>query len=214
MVRVAGGGERRELSTPARSLVRRGGRASLPGGRRLVWTVADGAKGRRWRAVTTHGDGRMEAALLVETAPDGRLLRVELATGEGLLTLHPDGSPERLHGNVVRASGIDHLSLRWSDAHVLLVGASPVTAAAAVACAAAGIGVGEGASVPAVEVGIDLRPREATWRVARTAPRRWRLLAADGGPALLLETDEQGIPTAPDGVWWPLQLDPERDDPA
>ena len=51
----------------------------LPGGRHIVWTVAGGAKGRRWRSVTSHGDGRMEASLLVETAPDGRLVKLELA---------------------------------------------------------------------------------------------------------------------------------------
>ena len=104
----------------------------------------------------------MEASLLVETAPDGRLLKLELTTGEGLLTLHPDGDPVRLHGNVVRASGIDHISLPWSGGHILLAGASPVTAAIAVQGAAARIGVGEGANLPAVDVGIDLRPRPAT----------------------------------------------------
>ena len=40
-----------------------------------------------------------------------------------------------------------------------------------------------------MDVGIDLRPRPATWHIAHTAEHRWRLLAADGGPSLLLETD-------------------------
>ncbi len=191
-------------------MVRRGGTASLPGGRHLVWTVAAGGRGRRWRSVTSHGDGRMEASLLVETAPDGRLLRLELATGEGLLTLHPEGGPVRLHGNVVRASGIDHISLPWSDGHILLAGSSPVTAAIAVAGAVARIGVGEGSNVPAVEVGIELRPRPATWHVAHTAERRWRLLAADGGASLLLETDSDGLPTAADGTAWPLEREAAR----
>ncbi len=171
----------------------------------MVWTVADGSRGRRWRAVTTHGDGRMEAALLVEAAPDGRLVKLELATGEGLLTLHPEGDPVRLHGNVVRASGIDHVSLPWSADHLLMVGASPMTAAVAVASGAVGVGVGEGAGVPVVEVGIDLRLRAATWRVARVAERRWRLLAADGGASLLLEVDAAGIPTAVRAESWPLE---------
>ncbi len=190
--------------------VRRGGTASLPGGRHLVWSVAEGARGRRWRSLTTHGDGRMEASLLVETAPDGRLARLELATGAGLLTLHPDGVPTQLHGNVVRTSGIDHIALPWSHTHALLAGASPVTAAVAVLGPAAGIGVGEGVNVPAVEVGVDLRPRPATWHVARTGDRRWRLLAADGGPSLLLETDDDGLPTAADGIAWPLEVAASR----
>lgn len=198
------------MSAPDRPVVRRGGTESLPGGRRLVWSVADGRRGRRWRAVTTHGDGRLEAALLVETTPDGRLSRLELATGEGLLTLHPDGDPRRLHGNTVRASGVEHHALPWSDGHALLVGASPVTAAIAVGERPGRVGVGEGASLPAVEVGIDLRVRRATWRVARTGERSWRLLAADGGPSLRLETDADGIPTAADGVSWPLELEADR----
>jgi len=185
--------------------VRRGGTASLPGGRHLVWSVAAGIKGRRWRSVTSHGDGRMEASLLVETAPDGGLVRLELTTGEGLLTLHPDGDPVRLHGNVVRASGIDHIALPWSAGHILLAGASPVTGAIAVQGAAARVGVGEGANLPAVDVGIDLRPRPATWHVAHTAEHRWRLLAADGAASLLLETDADGLPTAADGTSWPLE---------
>ena len=198
------------MSPSALSSVRRGGTASLPGGRHVVWTVASGTKGRRWRSVTSHGDGRMEASLLVETAPDGRLLKLELTTGEGLLTLHPDGDPVRLHGNVVRASGIDHVSLPWSGGHILLAGASPVTAAIAVQGAAARIGVGEGANLPAVDVGIDLRPRPATWHVAHTAEHRWRLLAADGAASLLLETDADGLPTAADGTAWPLEHEAAR----
>lgn len=187
--------------------VRRGGLLGLPGNRRLVWSMAEGSRGRRWRGVSTHGDGRMEAALLVETAPGGALSRLELTTGEGLLTLHPAGDPVRLHGNVVRPGGVDHVSLPWSPAHLLLVGASPITAAIGVAGAAACIGVGEGSSVAVVEAGIDLRLRLATWRVARVGERRWRLLAADGGPSLVLELDDEGLPTALDAASWPLELD-------
>jgi hypothetical protein len=191
-------------------LVRRGGTADLPGGRHLVWSVASGTRGRRWRSVTAHGDGRMEAALLAETGADGRVLKLELATGEGLLTLHPDGDPVRLHGNVVRASGIDHISLPWSTCSLLLAGASPVTGAIAAAGPASRVGVGEGSHLPAVEVGIDLRPRAATWHVAHTAERRWRLLAADGGASLVLELDADGLPTADGASSWPLELDASR----
>lgn len=190
-----------------RRWVRRGGLLELPGNRRLVWSMAEGSRGRRWRGVSTHGDGRMEAALLVETAPGGTLSRLELATGEGLLTLHPGGDPVRLHGNVVRPGGVDHVSLPWSPAHLLLVGVSPITAAIGVAGAAACIGVGEGSSVAVVEAGIDLRLRLATWRVARVGERRWRLLAADGGASLVLELDGDGLPTAPEAASWPLELD-------
>jgi hypothetical protein len=155
--------------------------------------------------VTTDDGGRLEAALLLETSPDGRLQKLELATGEGLLTLHPEPDQKRLHGNVVRVSGVEHVELPWSDRHALFVGDSPITAAAAVRGPIAPVGVGEGAGVPAVEVAIDLHIRQATWRVARSGMRRWWLLAADSGASLLLETDEDGIPTTADGISWPLE---------
>ena len=172
--------------------------------------MADGRRGRRWRAITTSGD-RLLHALLVEVAPGGVLEKVEVAAPAGLLTLHPEPDLSALHGNVVRADGIEHLVLAWSPAHVLMLGASPVTAAVAVANLGGRIGVGEGASIPAVEITDALGSRPATWRAARTGDRRWRLLAADGGPSVLLEIDEVGIPTGLDSAGdWPLELAPDR----
>jgi hypothetical protein len=172
--------------------------------------VADGRRGRRWRAITTSGD-RLLHALLVEVGPDGTLAKVEVAAPDGLLTLHPGPDLSMLHGNVVRAHGIEHIALPWSPAHVLMVGSSPVTAAVAATHLAARLGVGEGASIPAVEVSDALGIRPATWRAARTGERRWRLLAADGGPSVLLEIDGDGVPTGLDqGGDWPLELVPDR----
>lgn len=186
--------------------MRRGGRALLPDGRCVVWAVAEGGGGRRWRSAVARGEGELVEALTAETSPAGRLLRLELATGEGLLTLHPDGDRARLHGNVVRPGGVEHVALPWSDAHLLLAGASPVAAAVSAASVLGRVGVGEGTSLPAVQVGPGLRPRSATWRVARLAERRWSLAAADGSAALLLETDGDGLPADPGGAAWPLEL--------
>jgi hypothetical protein len=189
----------------AAPFIRRAGSGLLPGGRRVTWTVADGTRGRRWRATTTSGD-RLLSAVLLETSPDGRLVRLEAAAPAGLLTLHPDGDGSTLHGNVVRPDGVEHLALPWSAAHLLLLGDSPFTAAVAAAELAARVGAGEGCSVPAVEVDLALRIRLATWRVARTGGRRWRLLAADGGPSVLLELDADGIPALGDAAeTWPLE---------
>ncbi len=188
--------------------VRRSGTGRLPGGRRLTWTVADGSRGRRWRAITTSGD-RLLHVVLLEVAQGGSLARVEVAGPDGLLTLHPAPDLSMLHGNVVRAEGVEHVALPWSPEHVLMVGASPVTAAVAVVLLASRVGVGEGASIPVLEVADALVIRRATWRVARTGDHRWRLLAADGGPSVLLETDADGVPTGLlDGVGWPLELTP------
>ena len=168
--------------------------------------MADGRRGRRWRAITTSGD-RLLHGLLVEVAPDGRLAKLEVTAPGGLLTLHPDPDLSTLHGNVVRAEGVEHVALPWSPGHVLMVGASPVTAAVAAVRLAARLGVGEGVSIPAVEVSDALVVRRATWRAARTGERRWRLLAADGGPSVLLEIDADGVPTGLEEAGsWPLEL--------
>ncbi len=188
--------------------MRRAGTGRLPGGWRLTWTVADGRRGRRWRAITVAGD-RLLHALLLEVAPDGTLSKLEVAAPEGLLTLHPEPDASILHGNVVRADGIEHVTLPWSHAHILMVGTSPVTGAVAAGWLASRIGVGEGASVPAIEVGDTLAIRRATWRTARTGDRRWRLLAADGGPSVTLELDPDGVPAGLDtAADWPLDREP------
>lgn len=186
--------------------VRRAGSGCIAGGRRLTWTVADGRRGRRWRAITTSGD-RLLHVLLLEVASDGSLEKLEVASPGGLLTLHPEPGRSVLHGNVVRAEGIEHLALPWSAAHILMLGASPVTAAVAAANVAGRLGVGERVSVPAIEVSDALQIRPATWRAARTGERRWRLLAADGGPSVQLEFDDDGVPTGlEDAGSWPLEL--------
>jgi hypothetical protein len=88
-----------------------------------------------------------------------------------------------------------------------MLGASPVTAAVAAANVAGRLGVGERVSVPAIEVSDALQIRPATWRAARTGERRWRLLAADGGPSVQLEFDDDGVPTGlEDAGSWPLEL--------
>jgi hypothetical protein len=184
------------------------GHGALPGGGRLTWTAADGSKGRRWRAAATGSDGRLVHGLLVETAPDGTLARAEITTATGLLTLHPDHDGTAMHGNCARTDGVDHLALPWSPAHALLFGASPLTAAVAACILGGRVGMGEGTSVPVIEVLPDLHVRQATWRVARTAERRWRLLAADGGASIALELDETGLPLLDDGGTWPMETRP------
>lgn len=146
-------------------------------------------------------------ALLLETAPDGTVTRLELATPAGLLTLHPDEAGTALHGNVVRPTGIEHVTLPWSSRHLLLAGASPVTGAVGASRLAASVATGEGASAEAVEIGGNLAVRRATWRVARVGERRWHLLAADGGPSVVVTLDEDGIPAALGDGWdWPLEV--------
>ncbi len=91
--------------------VRRGGRGTLPDGAQLTWSLAEGGRGRRWRASRVR-DGRLEGTILLEIDAAGRPARLELGTSDGLLTLHPDRGERELHGNVVTPDGIRHLRSR------------------------------------------------------------------------------------------------------
>jgi hypothetical protein len=91
--------------------------------------VAEGRRGRRWREAIV-GPAGLRHSLLLETAPGGRFSHLELAAPAGLLTLHPepDGT---LHGNVVEAGGIRHVTgLPWDADGVVDVEGSTIAGAA------------------------------------------------------------------------------------
>jgi hypothetical protein len=181
------------------------GVGALPGGRRVTWTAADGRRGRRWRAGTSGADGRLVHGLLLETAPDGSVQRVEITTPAGLLTLHPEPDGSSIHGNCARDWGMEHLALPWGPTFVLVFDTSPVTAAVAARSLAVRVDIGCGASIPTIEVGEDLAVRLATWRAARVGERRWHLLAADGGLRTTIELDPDGLPVLDEGRRWPME---------
>jgi hypothetical protein len=153
--------------------------------------------------------------LLLEVDPEGRVQKLEVASPAGLLTLHPDAGGATLHGNVVRASGVEHVTLPWSRGHLLMAGGSPVTGVVAAGELEDRVGSGEGASFPTVEVAEDLTIRRATWRVARVGERRWLLLAADGGPSVKVTLEADGTPAGlDDAEAWPLESHSGPHDPA
>jgi hypothetical protein len=140
-------------------LVRRAGRGTDATGALVVWSVAEGSRGRRWRELRSVVGSGVVSSLLLETDPTGRFSHAELSTAAGLLTLHPEGDGT-IHGNVVTAAGVEHVrGLPWSPDSVLIVEGSPIAAAAA----AHGVRnvVGEGTSVtrPAVFVSLGLAVR-------------------------------------------------------
>jgi hypothetical protein len=89
--------------------LRAAGRGRLADGGIVVWSVAEGARGRRWRW-TIDDIGVVRHAGLLELDTEGRFVRLELAGSAGLLTLHPepDGA---LHGNVVNDDGVRPIAL-------------------------------------------------------------------------------------------------------
>src|SRR5437762_13324475 len=100
--------------------VRRAGSGIAGDGSHVVWSQAEGTRGTRWRSVRSRS-GHVVAVMMIETTPDGRVGRLELATERGLLTLHPEPHETALHGNVVSAAGVRHIGLDWSPGHVLVV---------------------------------------------------------------------------------------------
>jgi hypothetical protein len=193
------------------SPVRRAGTAALADGGEVVWSVADGRRGRRWRALTRRA-GMISSSLLLEVGTDGRPARLEVATTAGLLTLHPETTGS-LHGNAVMAEGVRHLALGWSDEHELEV--EPLAISAAVTARRLGptVPVGEGTDVPVVTIDADLVVGEETRRYVRLDAATWRI--ERDGDTRTVAVDDRGLPVWPpttgspaEGVDWPLELDP------
>lgn len=132
-------------------MTRRAGTYIAADGARVVWTVADGRRGRRWREVRSR-DGVTERALLLETDAEGRVTRLELSSAAGLLTLHPEPDGASLHGNVATPTGVRHHAFAWSSEHALLVDGSAATSAALARRRRSG-------RIEILRIGDDLAPR-------------------------------------------------------
>ena len=171
-------------------LIRRAGAGRFVDGTDVVWSVAEGTKGRRWREVRSR-DGAVVSSLLLETFPDRRFAHLELSTAAGLLTLHPEGDGT-LHGNAVTEAGMRHIDgLPWPDGSLLVVHGSPIALAAAAWLV--GAGGGESPSErPVVMVGHDLDVRPAS-------------VALEG--LLRHAIDADGLPVLQGGQAWPLEIE-------
>jgi len=89
-----------------------------------------GPPGRRWRSIRRDAAGRLVSDLLLELDPAGRWVRLELATADGILTLHREVDDTAAHGNVVTAGGVVPLAFAWSRGHRLDIAGEPVAVAA------------------------------------------------------------------------------------
>jgi hypothetical protein len=157
--------------------VRRAGRGRAADGSDIVWSVAQGHRGRRWREVRATAGGAVISSLLLETDPDGRFSHTELSTAAGLLTLHPepDGT---LHGNSVTAAGVHHVrGVPWHPDGAVIVIGSPVAIAVAAATARR-----LGGAIPRV---VFVEPDDLRCLQGDDVERAWEgVIDADGLPLL------------------------------
>jgi len=161
-----------------RAWLRRAGRRRGRGGETILWSVAEGRRGRRWRSLRRDAAGAVVSDLILEIDPGGRLARLELATAAGILTLHPTSDGRSIHGNVVTERGVVALALPWSPDHRLLLPDEPVAAAA----------LGSDAVNPAPGPGLVVDERLEPRAIEATTP-----------PA----RPPDGLP----GASWPLEID-------
>jgi hypothetical protein len=165
----------------------------------VVWSVAEGKRGRRWREVRSHDSG-VASSLLLETDPEGRFTHLELSTSAGLLTLHPEDDGT-LHGNLVTPKGVEHVrGLRWDAERLVLLEGSIVCQAAAAELLRGRSAFGSSESRPAVVVPRTLRLEAAQVHVERITGAEWRF--GDRPPIRL---DDRGLPQLHEGESWPLE---------
>jgi hypothetical protein len=158
--------------------LRRAGRLDAGGGETVLWSVAEGRPGRRWRSLRLSVGGTVVSDLLLELDAVGSWTRLEMSAAAGILTLHPEPDGRSVHGNIVTERGVVPLALPWSPGHRLLLLDEPVAAAAL------GRGVDEPEAGPAIVVDGRLEPLEI-----RRADRPLRPTDGLPGPSWPLEVD-------------------------
>ncbi len=150
--------------------------------------------------------------LLLELDMGARFARLELTTRHGLLTLHPDPDG-RVHGNVVGPDGVRHVSMPWSEAHLLVLAEEPIgleairpaVAAARSAPAEAHASAGQGG---AIVVDDRLEPARVTlsWQVQPDAGIRF-VIGPGEGLLVLAPPRAERVVTLDGGEEWPLERD-------
>jgi hypothetical protein len=183
--------------------VRLAGQATDRLGRTVLWTVADGERGRRWREVATEPEGGASRSLTLETGHAGQWLRLEIAAPTGLLSLHPDRDG-RIQGNVATAAGVRHLSLGSLTPPLVDVRDSLVGETALCRAFERLVGPGEGSGVRVVRVGLGLEVAVFDVGVTRSDARLWELRDSEGTRDVSM--GDLGTPSDGDtGGRWPLE---------
>lgn len=146
----------------------------------------------------------MTHAVLLETSPGGKVLRLELATASGLLTLHPERDGRSIHGNIVHVGGVRPLTFPWSVDHELEIVDRPGPTAVMVRRLARTVHVGGGETVPVLSIDASLVVRPGTRLVRRLTAERWLVADVSAGREITIELDTDGIPVLGAPADWPL----------
>lgn len=158
------------------AFLRLAGQGRLPDARAIAWSVAEGTQGRRWRWTLTTGQGSLIHAGLIELDVDSRFKRLELETGTGMLTLHPDHDGPTAHGNVVRPERVDPIVIDWPAAASVAISDDPFGSAV------------------------------AGWRGIGWLVRDDLTLEHDPIAVSSLECDRRGVPLLMEPQEWPLEV--------
>jgi hypothetical protein len=186
-------------------LLRRAGRARLADGSELLWSLAEGGRGRRWRAMAMI-EGRISHALLLEVDRAGRPARLELTTDAGMLTLHPEPDGRSIHGNVIHRGGVRPLALPWSADHDLEIVDRPLATAVMLRRLSSSVRVGAGETIPVLAIDRSLAVRPGTRLVRRLTDRQWIVADLAGAREMAIDLDPNGIPQfGPSADDWPLE---------
>ncbi len=173
---------------------------------RLTWSVADGSRGRRWRAVST-ADGAITHALLLEVDLAGRPARLELTTPAGMLTLHPSADQRELHGNVVglAGEGVRPLALGWDSERELDVVDRPLAIAVGLRRRRPSVPVGQAIDIDVVAIGPGLEFTTIVRQVERLEDGLWRIRGTGGAADRRISLTPDGLPAG--GTRWALETD-------
>jgi len=166
--------------------------------------MAEGTRGRRWRATAT-ADGHLTHVLLLELDNDGRPSRLELTTEAGMLTLHPEPDGRSIEGNVVHARGVRPLQFRWSPDHELEIVDRPIATSVMLHRLSGSVRVGEGETIDILSIDAALTVRPGSRVVRRIADARWEVADLSAGTQSTIELGAHGIPRFRDAQEWPLE---------
>jgi hypothetical protein len=182
--------------------IRLAGAVTQDDGSEVLWSIAQGRRGRRWREASVRL-GRLAGARLLEISPEGRLQRLEVDAPTGMLTLHPSEDGSTLHGNAVTPDGVRHLALPWGPSHRLVVAGSIGSVAVASQGLDTLIQPGGSTALRGISIDADLTIGEGSVRIERVGLTGWRVSAPEFAVECSADLDPDGVPQ--EGVSWSLE---------